>query len=593
MSDSIKELPVIDSEIYKSGAKAHDLWEISFVENFKYGRNVKQVLYLSGQIVLRNLLTNSFRKEFLNINLIYDRVIGSIWDKDGKIVQSNSKRDIEKIAFRIDKLDLDKVSKSLYHYKEFDLTKEEIPNFKKDFLLPNRLFDELHYAPVHLLKSDRKVNDIDFFILPSYEVLRYFFLKSSELNKSLFKKFLLSGKALNNNNNELYIKAESNENGVKRYFLKTKQGLDDSEYCVIYRMAYIENAYKCVEEVRKSLLKSGQRGIEYEYKTLKTILPQDESFEVYCSGKRFQFKGKKYFIINEIHQTREHIPIKDVELIYFSNRSRNPKKSGESNVSNGNGGKKRAVKKTTPTSDAKFTSEELGNDSLPAEIEINNASISFFEDCEKINFIEPDKISSGDSYNGTTTHNIPADILSLLDGIDKNSKNGRANTNSKTTSESGIIKERREVFYKAMNTLKSENKVVTFFQVHSDKQPSFSESNTLVESHIDEPLYSTVICQVKIRKNSEFLYIYVVKSDYLDNEISRYAIFNNWLFKSYDLRKLKQMYDEEFSKKGIKFELKNNNYNLKNSLEYHNQSDYDDKKLAEKIKKEIDCKIKN
>ena len=70
-----------------------------------------------------------------------------------------------------------------------------------------------------------------------------FFLKGSRLNKFLFKKFLLSRKDFANNNNELYVKLESNENGIKRCFLMTKQGLSDPEYKVICRYGVCE---KCL-----------------------------------------------------------------------------------------------------------------------------------------------------------------------------------------------------------------------------------------------------------------------------------------------------------------------------------------------------------
>lgn len=583
----------VDNEINKD---SKELWKILFIKDFKYQKNEKDIWYLSARIVYLNNITNKVKRELIDVNLIYDRIIGRVYDKDRKLLNINLDKESEKIDFRIDKSDLGKVSKMLCSYQEFDLINlenqkidnQKIDNFKNTFLLPNRLFDELHYATVHLLKSDKE--GIDYFILPSYEVLRYFFLKGSRLNKFLFKKFLLSRKDFANNNNELYVKLESNEGGVKRYFLMTKQGLSDSEYKVICRMAYVENAHECVEKLRDSLLRSSQRKIEYELKTLRTIIPQDEPLDVYCSGKRFHYNHKNYFLIDEIHQTREHIPIKDVELIYFSDRRRNPKEGEEGKETNGNGNKNRTVKRTKPTPESKFTSEELGNDAMPAEIQINNPSSSFFGDCDDFNLIKHGKIDSGNSYGGTNTVTIPADILSLAEEIDKNSKNGRANTNSSDDSENDFIKERREVFYKALTALRFDNMIVSFFQIESGKI-EFIDTPTLVEPKKENLQYKTVICQIQLKYNGELFYVYIVKSDYLDDEVSRYALFNYKLFNPYDLSKLKKIYDDNFSKKGIKIEKNEDPNHLRYTIQYHNQSNLDYLQLKEKIKREINKKI--
>ena len=355
-------------------------------------------------------------------------------------------------------------------------------------------------------------------------------------------------------------------------------------------MAYVKNAYECVEKVRDSLLRSSQIEEDYDFKTLRTMLPQDEPFDAYCSGKRFQFKGKNYFLIDEIHQTREHIPVKDVELIYFSDRRKNTDEGKEGKKPRGNGDKKRTAKKTKPTPDAKLTSGELGNGNIAAEIGINNPSSSFYGDCDDFNLIKHGKIDSGNSYGGTKTLNIPADILSLAEGIDKNSKNGRANTNSSDNSESDEIKERREVFYKAINALRLDNMIVSFFQSKSG-EVKFSESATLVEPDAIKPEYKTIICEIQIRNNGEFFYLYIVKSDYLEDEVSRYAMFNNNLFRSHHLWKLKKIYEDNFSKTGIKIEKKEDSHYLRYSIQYHNQSNLDYLQLKDKIKREINKKI--
>ena len=161
--------------------KPQELWELSFIKDFKYERINKVWQNIVARLFFKNIVTHESKAESIDVNLIFDRVIGRIYDGEGKIIQLNSERNTEKIDFRVNKSDLGKVSKKLCAYKEFGLVslekgeieKGEIDKFKKNFLIPNHLFDELHYAPVHFLKSD--TNGIDYFILPSYEVLRYFF----------------------------------------------------------------------------------------------------------------------------------------------------------------------------------------------------------------------------------------------------------------------------------------------------------------------------------------------------------------------------------------------------------------------------------
>ena len=55
------------------------------------------------------------------------------------------------------------------------------------------------------------------------------------------------------------------------------------------------------------------------------------------------------------------------------------------------------------------------------------------------------------------------------------------------------------------------------------------------------------------------------------------------------------MYNEMFSKEGLRFkveDLNSNNYNLRNSLGFHNQSDYNQKMLKDKMEREIERKLK-
>lgn len=570
------------------------LREIASAENFMYKKNSKNAFYLSAQIVFRELNTNSFKKEDANIDLIFNKAIGRIFDSDDNIVNTNMKSQSEKIIFEVNEADLNKISKKLNHYNEFDLKSDDIQHFVDSVLKPNYLYDKLHFTPVHLLKSNREINDIDYFILPSYEVLRYFFLKGSKLNKFLFNRFLFTKKGFSSESNELFIKKEVNENGEQGNYLLTRQGFKDVEYHVICRLAYTVNAFKCIEEIRKSLLISSQIALEYEYKILKTILPHDGPFEIECSGKRFMFKGKRYFIINEIHRDKDYSPIKDIKLIFFTDTRRNSK---ENNGTKKDGtGNVRVIKRSKQTPNTKITSEELGNEDVQANIEINDINESNYED-SGFNLIKLEKIDSGNRYNKTVTNEIPKEVLSLLSEIDKNSKAGRATTIIVTDNnlEDEEAKKKREIFYSALISLKSDNCEVVFFKIDTSDVPSFSNSSTLVEPDNKDLLYKTIISQIKVKKDNDFFYLYIVRSDNREDEVSRYAIFNLNLFQKFDLGKLKELYSDIFSKKGLKFkvrDLKSNLYNLQKSIEFHNQSKKNAKDLFEKIENEIESKIK-
>lgn len=570
------------------------LREMASAEDFVYKKNGKNAFYISAQIIFRNLNTNSFKKEFFNIDLIFNKAIGRIFDLDDNIVNTNAKSKTQKIIFKVDETDLNKISKKLNHYNEFDLKSDDIPHFVDSVIKPNYLYDKFYYTPVHLLKSNREINDIDYFILPSYEVLRYFFLKGSKLNKFLFNRFLFTKKGFSNESNELFIKKEINENGEKGNYLLTRQGFKDVEYHVICRMAYTINAFKCIEEIRKSLLISSQKAIEPEFKILKTILPHDGPFEIECSGKRFMFKGKNYFIINEIHRDKDYSPIKDIKLIFFADRRRNSKENNGSK--NDDTGNVRVIKRSKQTPNTKITSEELGNEDVQANIEINDNNESNYED-SGFNLIKLDKVDSGNKYNKTVTNEIPKEVLSLLGEIDKNSKAGRATTIIVTDNnlEDEEAKKKREIFYSALISLRSNNRNVVFFKIKTPDVSLFSDYSTLVEPDKKDLLYKTIISQIKVKKDNDFFYLYIVRSDNREDEVSRYAIFNLNSFQKFDLGKLKELYSDIFLKKGLKFkvkDLKNNNYNLQSSIEFHNQSKKNAKDLFEKIEIEIENKIK-
>lgn len=577
-----------------------DLWEISFLDDFIHKKNSKQIFYLSARIVLQKLQSDVSKTLYFNIDQISNKIIGSFCNSEGNMISNDFNRNSEKIIFRLDKSDLNRTSQKLCHYSEFKMNSEEIENFIDEVLTPNKLYKKLHYASVHKLKSNKSDNDIDFFILPSYEVMRYFFLKGSRLNKFLFNKFLLAKKDFDNNNNELFVKLDSNDDKKGSYLL-TKQGLSDSEYSTICRMAYIKNGIKCVEEIRKSLLINNQK-LEYEYKSLKTILPQDEPFEMLCTGRRFQFRGKKYFLIYQIHGTKENLPIKDITLLFFTDRRRNKKiEDGVAGNNNGDKGskgkKKRTQKKIKAEPNAELTSESLGNGDIAADVQLDYFNDNSFHG-DSFNFTKLEKINGEYKHNGTLTIDVPKSVLSLLSEIDENSDAGRANTHSNAVDDSKnneSIKMRREIFYEAINNLKSETCKVSFFQHKKNGKSLLLNSSTLVEPHNKDSLFETIICQICIEKSHEFYFLYIAKSDSHQDEISRYAIFNNYFFQKFDLSKLELLYNEIFSNEGLRLKVKdlnNNKYNLKYSLEFHNQSDYNQKKLKEKIEREIERKIK-
>lgn len=577
-----------------------DLWEISFLDDFIHEKNEDQIFYLRARIVLQKLQSNITKTLPSNIDQALNKIIGSVCDSEGNIISNNFNKNTEKIIFKVDKSDLNRTSEKLYHHSGFRMNEVEIQNFIDEILTPNKLYKKLHYAPVHKLKSNNTDNGIDFFILPSYEVMRYFFLKGSKLNKFLFKKFLLAKKIFDNNNNELYVKLDTNEEEKGNYLL-TKQGLSDSEYSTVCRMAYIKNGFKCVEEIRKSLLINNQK-FEYEYKTLKTILPQDEPFEMLCTGRRFQFRNKNYFLINQIHGVKENLPTKDITLLFFTDRRRNKNiqdgvNGGDNGGKGSKGKKKRTQKKTKAEDNAELTSELLGNGDIAADVQLDYFNDNSFQG-DSFNFTKLEKINGEYKHNGTLTINLPKSVLSVMSEIDKNSDAGRANTHSNPVNDSKnneFRKMRRDVFYEAINNLKTETCKVNFFQFNDEGKPLLSNSRTIVEPHKTDSSYETIICQICIEKNHETFYLYMAKSDSHQDEISRYAIFNNYSFQKFDLLKLAGMYNEIFSKEGLRFkaeDLNSNNYNLRNSLGFHNQSDYNQKMLKDKMEREIENKIK-
>lgn len=568
-----------------------DNWEISSVGNFIYKKNAKNDFYINSQIIYKNISTQETKKENRNLDVLFNKVVGNVYNSNDKILLSNCEKNSEKLIFEVSQSNLNKSSKMLRHYEEFNLKEDEIPSFETEFLIENKLSEKLHYTSVHLLKSNNDNNEIDFYILTSYEVLRYFFLKGSKLNKFFFQKFLFSNKNFNDTENELFIKREILQDDIKRHFLITKQGFSTDEYSAIYRMAFIKNGFNCIEKIRKSLLINSTIKDPFAYRTLYTYLPQDYPFKILCSGKRFNFKNKKYFLVDEIHDTQEHFPIKDVELHFFADRRKNQKNNENSNVI----GTRRLLNSSKPMQNTTLTSKESGNSDNPANIEVNHFNNLFFEDKEDVNLTIVDKLNGDDSYNGTVLNDTPQAILSLLSEIDKNSNNGRATTTSVQITESEITIKRREIFYNAIKAIRSKKIIVDFFYLDSEKVLTLTNDCVLVENNIKDN-YKTILCQVKILEQNDPKYIYVVRCDGNEHDTSRYAYLNKNLFEKHDFEKVKQLYEKYFKKEGLRFKtenLKSNEFNLKNSLVFHNQSDYTFENLSKKIKLELERKIKS
>lgn len=268
---------------------------------------------------------------------------------------------------------LENSSKRIYRHLGIEAAAyEEVEQgapFLRDVLHKLHLPAKFGHSHAHCIPNTNPAYPIDYFLVPSGEVLRYFFLHEGKLARELLSYFTSLEEQSLQSLNELFVhpsgKAQVVPDGPYRTAsLFVREGLTDQEIHCLARLAFIPRAYNCLEMVKDSLLLNGLIKDTYGYGKLRTIFPQDKPFELAVCGQRFSWQNTRYLLVDQIYDTKEEWPYD--QLLYLpltDHRSQAVLPEGAETVTT-----RKATPRTSPTSPHTQTDSKPGDANQPADL---------------------------------------------------------------------------------------------------------------------------------------------------------------------------------------------------------------------------------
>lgn len=401
----------------------------------------------------------------------------------------------------------------------------------------------------HCIPATKSNPTIDFFIIPSYEVLRHFFLLGSKLPTQLLSYFTGEGERATQSISELVTHPTGSPLIISHQeqrigFLNIKEGVSELEKKCLARIAYIPQAFTCLELIKSSLLLSSlDKG--FESKTLRTILPQNKSFKIAACGRKFKWQEKIYVIIDQIYDTNEEMPF---DYIYFNpildhrSKARKPGEVAETT-------KRESRAKVKPTDSYRITATEPGDNSQAAEIPERIETDYSFLDKPIITFNKLPKKNQKGHYSTTITTQEYDRIATLEEAF----PGATAGRGSVTRQDKPQIKtydpqhSKVKPFFEALTSLKN----YTCDYLNFDQAtPFFSNKYYLNHARLGSP-YRVLLCLLKPLHEGVNTHIYVVWSGTI-----RYAVFYISDLGSLPLSLLTEICSKHFSKYGVNSEWK-------------------------------------
>lgn len=439
------------------------------------------------------------------------------------------------------------------------------------------LMSELHlpdyfgYSYAHLVPNRNADSSLDYFIIPSHELLRYFFLHGSVLSKELLSTFTSPDEQVSFDIKSLVVHPETeptiyiDDNNKRVAALLVREGLDEEEVNCLARIAFVKQAYKCLEMVKNSLLFNSLDGEDYKFKKLRTVFPQDNPFKLGGSGRRFTWMNKHYILVDQIYDTEEDMNFDQVVYLPITDRRSQKNKSKDKQT------KLKNSPKTVSTSSSTLTDKGAGNTDQPAEIDIVSKTPKIFKDN-----LEPpiklEKQGQKNTYKTVGNINIPQDIISILEKGKADLKAGRAKLHRKN----GYAATAKESipFFKALGEIRGYQ--LSYFNL--DSIPVKFEEKLHINPCLlsaDSP-FDVLLCWLK--KNNYNIYLVWA------NNI-RYALFYDNRLLEIEKSILETYCNDNFRKNGVYTnEIRSNTttYDRRNQ-EYKKYFE-----IAHKIEKDLD-----
>lgn len=458
--------------------------------------------------------------------------------------------------------------------------------FMRDVIRPLRLPDKFAYSYAHCIPNAGPAHPdfIDYFLVPSFEVLRYFFLHGSMLDEYLLSYFTGQGERNTQSLGELFTHPTGRpqlvpEGARKLAPLFIREGLSEDEVNCIGRIGFIPQAYNCLELVKESLLVNSLGDKGYAYGKLKTIFPQNEPFKMGVCGQRFRWQNKNYLLVDQIYDTEEIMPFDQViymPLVDHRSQALIPGQAKEVQSP-------RTIPRTSPDPPSLRTDTKAGNTDQPAHLTNFLLTKSFFAKS-----LEPPhklkKEGQTTRYLTPALAHIAQQLVSLLDQAQAQADAGRGKGHRKDLARYAAGDRQPTDLFKALGQIKGYK--CSYFDLDRES-PAFGYRFHLNHQRSLSRPFDIVLCRLEPGDGTSRGSIYLVWANTI-----RYALFYAPALRQFSWADLTHLCNNCFGQAGVYAFGKDGKFGLlaKQMKAYNrrNQLNRDAAELAEKIGDELD-----
>jgi hypothetical protein len=560
-------------------------WTCRWINDLYYGKR-EDGIHCSSQVNYANP-DEELRRSFSSAHTLFMTIPGSRLTVKNHVVKSflNNSANPEThppYIFDIIEQDLNKLSRRIY--RSLGLSGEEYKLAPTDALFSRAVLqrlclpDDFAYSHAHCIPNTNPAYPVDFFLIPSYEIIRYFFLHSSTLSEDLLSYFTGVGERSTQSLKELYAHPTGKptidwQGPLRIASLLVKAGLREQEVNCLARIAFIQQAYDCLEVVKDDLLLHSLGEAEYAYKKIRTILPQDKPFKVRACGKPFTWKDKRYVLIDQIYGVKEQMPFDQVVYAPFADY----RSQAALTVEGMQVISKQSAPRTKPAPDFRITNNQLGDLARPADILAMLETDNTFEPLPLP--IKIDKTGQTDRYQTISGHYIEQQLISTIQQGQTEINAGRGRLHRQDTKRQAANSSRATTLFDALEYLRRDYKC--FYLNLDEASPCFRSQHHLNKQQGTSRPFDILLCRLEPKKSTTRESIYLLWANNI-----RYALFYAPSLHPLSWEWLADQCTTYFSKEGVyassfpKSKLRD--YSL------HNQLRKDAYQLANKIREELD-----
>lgn len=400
------------------------------------------------------------------------------------------------------------------------------------------------HSHAHCVPNTNPAYPVDYFLIPSYEVLRYFFLHGGRLAKDLLSYFTGKGEHATWSINELFAhptgKPEIVPDGSRRVAaLFVREGLTPTEIQCLARIAFVPEAYDCLNAVKDSLLLNSLEKGAYGYGKLETILPQNTPFDMAVCGQRFTWQDKNYLLVDQIYDTREELPFD--QLMYMTlvdHRSQAVLPAAATTVPV----KRPATPKTSPDAAHQRTDTQPGNAHQPADItDLLLTGYSFNQAGAPP--IQVEKTGQTTRYQTTALAHVAQALVSLLEQAQARADAGRGKGHRRDTVHCASSDRSATALFEALGLLHGYR--CSYFNLDREA-PSFDYRFHLNRQRGLARPFELVVCRLEHQRSPAKPSVYLVWANAV-----RYGLFYAPALRQLSWTVLANLCNDYFGLKGV------------------------------------------